>query len=168
MGKNTVYQGTSFQLMRELVVISINLHYVKDMIQKNERLIAALMYLNIPYGSATLTTDNLNRRKVSLQNRFTSMVEFELVEKLNKVKDMLIVIPREQAGYRKKEMEQGWAVVPDIYDHNWLLDLRTGQLYEDNYTNAKFFMSNILPLGEVYKYFQIDIKNPLQQKDLRY
>jgi hypothetical protein len=168
MGQKTNYQATSFQLMRELVILSINLSYVKNAIQHNERFKGELMYLNITQGPQSITELDLIRRKVSLQNRFTSLVEFQLVEKLNRIENLLIVVPLEQAGYRKKEMEQGWAIIPDIYDLTWLLNIRTGQLYENNYTNAKFFMSNILPLGEVYKYFQIDFNNPLPQKDIRY
>jgi hypothetical protein len=81
---------------------------------------------------------------------------------------LLIVIPPEQAGFRKKEMEQGWAIIPDIYDHTWLLNIRTGDLLENNYTNMKYFVSNILPLDGVYRYFEIDVNNPLPNKDLRY
>jgi hypothetical protein len=168
MGQNTNYYPTAYQLMRELVILSINLSYVKDAMQRNERFIADLMYLNVSHGSQKVTADNLIRRKVSLQNRFTYMVEIDLIERLNKVTDLLIVIPREQAGFRKKELEQGWAIIPDIYSKNWLIDLRTGQIYEDNFVNAKFFRTNILPLGGIYSYFNIDIRNPLPQKDIRY
>jgi hypothetical protein len=168
MGQNTNYQATSYQLMRELVILSINLSYVKDAMQRNERFIADLMYLNIPHGPEAITRDNLVKRKASLQKRFTQMIEFQLVEKHNNVQELLIVVPQEQAGFRKKELEQGWASIPDIYENNWLIDLRTGNLYEDNYVNAKFFKQNILPLDGVYRYFNIDINNPLPNKDIRY
>jgi hypothetical protein len=166
MGTN--YQGTSYQLMRELVVLSINLNYIRDTIQQNERYKAKLMYLNISHGPLDVLLQDLVKRKASLQNRFKSLVEFQLVEKLNRVSDLLIVIMPEQAGFRKKEMEQGWANLFDIYDRTWLLNIRTGDLLEDNYVNAKFFHDNILQLNAVYNYFQIDINNPLPQKDLRY
>jgi len=166
MGTN--YQSTSYQLMRELVVLSLNLIYVKNVIQRNERYKADLMYLNISHGPLDVLLQDLIRRKTSLQNRFKSLVEFQLVEKLNKVSDLLIVIMPEQAGFKRKELERGWAVFPDIYDRNWLVNIRTGDLLESNYTNTKFFVSNILQLNAVYGYFQIDPNNPLVQKDLRY
>jgi len=166
MGTN--YQGTSYQLMRELVILSINLSYVKNTIQRNERYKADLMYLNISHGPLDVLLQDLIKRKTSLQNRFKTMVEIQLVEKLNRVSDLLIVIMPEQAGFRKKEMEQGWAQIPDIYDRNWLLNIRTGDLLEDNYTNTKFFVDNILQLNSVYNYFSININDPLPNKDLRY
>jgi hypothetical protein len=166
MGTN--YQGTPYQLMRELVVLSLNLIYVKNVIQKNERYKADLMYLNISHGPLGVLSQDLIRRKTSLQNRFKSLIEFQLVEKVNRVDNLLIVIMPEQAGFKKKELERGWARMPDIYDRSWLLNIRTGDLLEDNYTNAKFFVNNILQLNAVYGYFKIDPNNPLTQKDLRY
>src|SRR4030042_1402754 len=153
MGTN--YQGTSFQLMRELVVLSLNLLYIKDTIQQSERFRTKLIYLNISHGPLDVLLIDLVRRKTSLQNRFKFMVELELVEKLNRVSDLLIVIPPDQSGFRKKEMEQGWAQLVDIYDKNWLLNIRTGDLLEDNDVNTKFFTDNILQLHAVYNYFQI-------------
>jgi len=166
MGKR--FQATSYELMRELVILSVNLHYVKDLIQKNERFRADLMYLNISHGPLDVLLQELVKRKVSLQKRFKEMVEFQLVEKLNKVSDLLIVIPIEQAGFRRKEMQQGWAIYPDIFDRQWLLNIRTGDLLESNVTNMRFFMENIAKLEAVYRYFGIDPHNPLPNKDIRY
>ena len=74
----TNYQGTTFQLMRELVVLSINLSYVKNALQHNERFRGELMYINMTTGSLDVLSLDLIRRKVSLQNRFKTLVEFQL------------------------------------------------------------------------------------------
>ena len=166
MGTN--YQGTTYQLMRELVILSINLNYIKETIQHNERYKANLMYLNISVGPLNVLLEDLIKRKTSLQRRFKALVEIQLVEKYNNIKDLLFVILPEQSGYRKKEMEQGWATIPDIYDNNWLINIRTGDLLEENYTNTKFLVTNIKILGSVYNYFSINTQDPLLRKDIRY
>lgn len=166
MGKD--YTSSIYSLMRELVILSINISYVKDTIQQNERYKAKLMYLNISHGPLDVLLQDLVRRKVSLQKRFKNLIELQLVERYNKVSNLLIVIPEELSGYRKKELEQGWAVLQDIYGEEWILNIRTGDLLESNYINTKFFVDNISVLGSVYVYFKISPKDPLPDKNIRY
>ena len=166
MGKD--YTSSIYSLMRELVILSINISYVKDTIQQNERYKAKLMYLNISHGPLDVLLQDLVRRKVSLQKRFKNLIELQLVERHNKVSNLLIVIPEELSGYRKKELEQGWAVLQDIYGEEWILNIRTGDLLESNYINTKFFVDNISVLGSVYVYFKISPKDPLPDKNIRY
>jgi hypothetical protein len=166
MGKD--YTSSIYSLMRELVILSINISYVKDTIQQNERYKAKLMYLNISHGPLDVLLQDLVRRKVSLQKRFKNLIELQLVERHNKISNLLIVIPEELSGYRKKELEQGWAVLQDIYGEEWILNIRTGDLLESNYINTKFFVDNISVLGSVYVYFKISPKDPLPDKNIRY
>ena len=166
MGKD--YTSSIYSLMRELVILSINISYVKDTIQQNERYKAKLMYLNISHGPLDVLLQDLVRRKVSLQKRFKNLIELQLVERHNKISNLLIVIPEELSGYRKKELDQGWAVLQDIYGEEWILNIRTGDLLESNYINTKFFVDNISVLGSVYVYFKISPKDPLPDKNIRY
>jgi hypothetical protein len=166
MGKD--YTSSIYSLMRELVILSINISYVKDTIQQNERYKAKLMYLNISHGPLDVLLQDLVRRKVSLQKRFKNLIELQLVERHNKISNLLIVIPEELSGYRKKELEQGWAVLQDIYGEEWILNIRTGDLLESNYINTKFFVDNISVLGSVYVYFKISPQDPLPDKNIRY
>ena len=160
----------AYELMRELVVLSINIVLVKEAIQKTERFKASLLYLNVSTGPMDVLLLDLINRKRSLQNRFKLYYETDLLDFNPARKDLFLVLTSDQAGWKRKEMECGYAYIYDIYDATYIVDLRTGTVYDKTPENVSHFehRDKKLFMGQVYDYFKIDVKNPVIGRDLRY
>lgn len=160
----------AYELMRELVVLSINILLVKELIQKTERYKAGLLYLSISTGPMDVLLLDLAKRKRSLQNRFKLHYEIGLLEFNPARKELFLVITPDQAGWKRRDLENGYTKVYDIYDRTYFVDLRTGTIYDKTPENTSHFEGQDKKLftGSVYDYFNIDVSNPIKGKDLRY
>jgi hypothetical protein len=157
--------------LRELVVLSLNIIFIKDTLQQCERLKAKLSYINIPDGSTEVTMDNLRRRKHNLNLRVKDLLENDLLL------PRLVVVDIPNASLTKKQLDKGYAFFTDIRENTIAFDLRKGTTYpittqeiEENTTSATMnaLEYNATHLGSVLRYFEIDQSDPLKGKDLRY
>jgi hypothetical protein len=160
----------AYELMRELTILSVNIILVKEGIQKTERFKANILYLNISVGPLDILLLDLQKRKRSLQNRFKILYEIDLLEANPARNDLFLVITTDQTGWKRRELEEGYSFIYDIYETRYLVDLRTGIIYNDTTENIVYFAerNTKLFMGAVYDYFKVDMKNPLIGKDLRY
>lgn len=160
--------------MRELVIISLNIIYVKDTMQACERLQTKARYLNIPDGSIKVTIQELLRRKHSLNKRMKRELEY-LVNSGRRESNFIFDIPVEHACLTKKQLEKGYMLLTNIRNMTYALDIRKGALYpiddpESNSTtdiNLRYLEYTAQHDGPVYKYFEIDETDPLKN-ELRY
>lgn len=166
------YKST-WHRMRELVILSLNIIFVKDMMQYCERLATKAEYLNLPSGSIQVMQQELIKRKHSLNKRMKNELE-DLLNSKREASEFVFVIPVEHACLTKKQLEKGYALITNINDRTFALDIRKGALYpidfpeeNTNERNMQYLEYTAKHEGPVYKYFEIDETNPLQN-ELRY
>jgi hypothetical protein len=163
--------ASSWHKLRELVVLSLNIIFIKDTLQQTERLKAKLQYINIADGSVSVLEDDLRRRKHNLNIRVKQLLEDDILV------PRVIAVDIPNASLTKKELDRGYALYTDVMGNTFALDLRKGTTYPltefeiENNTNSTTMASleyNAKHLGSVLKYFEIDQSDPLKGKDLRY
>jgi len=71
--------ASSWHMLRELVVLSLNIIFIKDTLQQCERLKAKFQYINMAEGSIEIMEDNLRKRKHALNLRVKDLLENELL-----------------------------------------------------------------------------------------
>ena len=163
--------ASSWHKLRELVVLSLNIIFIKDTLQQTERLKAKLQYINITDGSVSVLEDDLRRRKHNLNIRVKQLLEDDILV------PRVIVVDIPNASLTKKELDRGYALYTDVMGNTSALDLRKGTTYPltefevENTTNSTTMATleyNAKHLGSVLRYFEIDQSDPLKGKDLRY
>lgn len=155
--------------MRELILLSLNLIYIKDTIQQSERYKGKLQYLDISYGPVEVILMDLRSRSVFLRKRIKNIVENILVDKyMYGAKDIIFNLPTETIGITKKELDAGYMIIEDIYENRYILDLRTGDILPYNTSNISFYEYKKNKLGGVYNFFKINPKDPITIYDIRY
>jgi len=171
MANNKKVYPSSWHKLRELVVLSLNIIFIKDTLQQTERLKAKLQYINLSKGSVEVVEDDLRRRKHNLNLRVRKLLEDEILA------PRVIAIDVPNASLTKKELDRGYALYTDVRGNTYALDLRKGSTYPlteqeiENNTNSATMASleyNAKHLGSCLKYFEIDQSDPLKGKDLRY
>ena len=167
---NKVFES-SWHKLRELVVLSLNIIFIKDTLQQTERLKSKLQYMNMADGPVDVIGSDLRRRKHNLNIRVKQLLEDDLLV------PRAIVIDIPNASLTKKELDRGYALYTDVQGNTFALDLRKGSTYpltefeiENNTTSATMatLEYNAKHLGSVLKYFEIDQSDPLKGKNLRY
>ena len=163
--------ASSWHKLRELVVLSLNIIFIKDTLQQTERLKAKLQYINMADGSVCVLEDDLRRRKHNLNIRVKQLLEDDILV------PRVIAVDIPNASLTKKELDRGYALYTDVMGNTFALDLRKGTTYpltefeiENNTTSTTMatLEYNAKHLGSVLKYFEIDQSDPLKGKDLRY
>jgi hypothetical protein len=163
--------ASSWHKLRELVVLSLNIIYLKDTLQQCERLKSKFRYINMAEGSISIMEDNLRKRKHALNIRVKELLEDDLLL------PRLVVIDIPNASLTKKQLDKGYAFFVDIQEKTIAFDLRKGTCYPISEQDAEEHTSsatmnaleyNAQHLGSVLKYFEIDQSDPLKGKDLRY
>lgn len=169
------YKST-WHKMRELVILSLNIVYIKDLLQQCDRLVAKLEYMNFTIGSITVTQDTLIKRKHELNKRMKELLEDVLNQKgvTLAVTEYAFNIDIDHASLTRKQMEKGYALFTNVRDHTYALNLRNGALLPINLPEVSPSDRNLMSLeytaqheGPVYRYFEIDITDPLKN-ELRY
>jgi hypothetical protein len=173
--KNYKFPST-WHKMRELVILSINLIYVKDLLQMDDRISSKSIYLDIPNGSIKVHIDALQARKKELNKRIKDLLEYILNETPGGNRDSVFVfnIDEEAAGLTRKQLEKGYALFTNVKNDTYALNLRTGGLLIINTPELNASDRNLMSLeytaqhdGTVYGYFEIDQTDPLKDK-IRY
>lgn len=172
MTNNKRVISSSWHTLRELVVLSLNIIFIKDTLQQTERLKAKLQYMNFTTGSIEVLEDDLRRRKHNLNLRVRKLLEEDILY------PRIIAIDVPNASLTKKELDRGYALYTDVRGNTFALDLRKGSTYS---LSEQEIEENVLPstalatleynakhLGNVLKYYEIDQSDPLKGKDLRY
>lgn len=158
-----------YYVTRELILLSLNLIYVKDTIQQSERFIGKLKYIGVSSGPIEVILMDLRSRSMFLKKRIKNIIENVLVNKtLAGAKDIILHLPDETTGITKRELDSGYMILEDIYEVRYILDLRTGDILPYNNTNLNFFEMRKQKLGGVYNYFKINPKDPIKVYDLQY
>jgi hypothetical protein len=164
------FKSTWYKL-RELVVLSLNIIFIKDTLQQCERLRLKAQYINMTSGSIEVFEDNLRKRKHALNIRVKSLLEDDILL------PRLIVVDAPFACLTRKQLDRGYAIFSDIQERSFALDLRKGSTYPltdysieetSNCATMNSLEYNAQHLGSVLKYFEIDQSDPLKGKDLRY
>lgn len=163
--------------MRDLVILSLNIIYIKDNLQHLERLKAKMEYMNFSIGPLAVMENSLNDRKRQLNRRVKALLEEILNSKkvtLGEETDYSFVIETEHSSLTKKQLEKGYALFANVRDKTYALSLRNGALLpiidpenniiDHNLSSLEFIARHE---GPVYDYFEIDMTNPLQN-NLRY
>lgn len=164
--------STNWYKLQEIVILSLNIVYIKDTIQAVERMKAKLSYMGIATGPIQVTYQELLDRRRSLTKR----TQRHLGEFLNSGRQNLpyiFSIDKEYGWLTKKQLEKGYALFTNIRDMTYALDLRTGTLYP--VTNPESEQDPIIRtleynaqhVGPVYDLYNIDTTDPLKDK-LRY
>jgi hypothetical protein len=174
---------STWHRMRELVIISLNILYIKDYLQQLERARSKALYLNFPDGPIAVMELNLHARKRSLNKRMKVLLE-DLMESKhdqrytwlqNASSDYVFNIELENACFTKKQLDKGYALFTNVRDVTFALDLRKGSLlivndYENDTTDANLRSLEYTAYhdGSVLKYFDIETSDPLPKENLRY
>lgn len=167
------YKSTWYQ-MRELIILSLNIIYIKDTIQQLERGIKTrLLYINQETGPVDAMIYCLQARKHSLNKR----MKFELEDLMNSKKDdsnFAFNVEVDHASLTRKQLLKGYALFTNVRDITYALDLRSGVLLPITHPELNVTDPNMAGLeytarheGGVYKYFEIDPTDPLKN-ELRY
>lgn len=165
---------STWHKMRELVILSLNIIYIKDTLQSLERLTAKLQYINMTDGPLKVTHDDLQRRKHELNKRMKRLLE-ELMNSSRDDSEFCFNVELEHASFTKKQLEKGYVIFNNIRDVAFALDIRKGSLLPIANPESNVLDPNLASLqyterhdGPVYKYFEIDTSDPLKNSDLRY
>jgi hypothetical protein len=160
--------------MRELVILSLNIIYTKDLLQFSERYCAKLEYLNFQVGPVTVSQQELLRRKHELNKRVKELLE-DIMNSRTDGSKYLFNIELAHACLTRKQLERGYALFTNIYNVTFALNLRNGALLIiPNPESVDTQGGNLSSLeytayheGSVYKFFDIDVADPLKG-NLRY
>ena len=168
---------STWHKMRELVILSLNVIYIKDTLQMCERMNAKLEYMNFSKGSIAVIESNLHRRKHELNKRIKELLENILNSKRyspNEEPMYAFSIDKDHASLTKKQLEKGYALYTNVRDRTYALNLRNGSVLiivdpernvlDPNLQSLEYTAKNE---GSVYKYFEIDTTDPLKN-ELRY
>lgn len=171
---------STWHKMRELVILSLNVIYIKDTLQMCERLNAKLEYLNISIGSTAVTQLNLRSRKHMLNIRIKNLLEDILNSKilinnqLSEETHFIFNIDKEYSSLTRKQIAKGYALYTNIRDITYALNLRNGSLLPILNPEGHVMDRNLISLEytatheeSLLKYFEIDPEDPLRN-ELRY
>lgn len=174
---------STWHRMRELVIISLNILYIKDSLQQLERVRAKAQYMNFPDGPIAIMELNYHARKRSLNKRMKVLLEDLMNSKRDQQykwlqsapTDYLFTIDLESACLTKKQLDKGYAIFNNIRDVAFALDLRKGSLLIVDDFESNSLNNNLNSLeytayheGSVLKYFDIEAGDPLSKENLRY
>ena len=159
---------STWHKMRELVILSLNIIYIKDILQQSERLKARLIYLNFSEGPIEGVEDMLRVRKRQLNLRMKNLLE----EILNSSRDWSLYgfnVDIETASLTRKQLEKGYAIFTNIREVSFALNLRNGALSiiynpedpDSTDANLRSLEYTARHEGPVYKFFNIDMNDPL-------
>lgn len=170
----TDIQTSTWHRMRELVLLSLNIIYLKDILQQTERLGTRLDYMNIAKGSTSVIRQELLARKHRLHIRMKRQLE-NLINSTNQYEtDFAFNIDVESACLTRKQLQKGYALLTNIRDNTYALNIRNGALTPVAYPEINVLNDGLGMLeytaqhdGPVYKYFDIDETDPLLN-NLRY
>jgi hypothetical protein len=167
---------TQWHRMKEIVILSLNVIYIKDTLQFQDRFRAKLQYLNISEGSEMVTQQALLARKRILLKRIKDLLE-ELMNSSKDKSDYSFNIDWEHASLTMKQLSKGYALYTNVRDTTYALNLRNGMLLPIDFpesTSGAITDTNLRGLeytaqhdGSVLKYFDIDPTDPLKN-ELRY
>lgn len=159
--------------MRELVIISINIIYLKDLLQFYERGHAKAEYLNLPTGTTDVQVDEAKRRIHSLKVRMKRMLE-NLMNSDKTDSSFTFNIDVEHASLTRKQLEKGYALFTNVRGYTYALNLRNGGLFHILEPERNVIDPHLASLeytavheGPVYKFFEIDQTDPLKG-EIRY
>lgn len=164
---------STWHKMRELVILSLNIIYIKNILQQCGRMHEKLEYTGFTSGPVSVIEDNLNRRKHELNKRMKNLLE-EIMNSSKDKSDFCFNIEQDHACLTKKQLEKGYALYTNIRNVTYALDLRKGALLpildpesnvEDN--NLRSLEYTAHHDGPVYEYFEIDTSDPLKN-NIRY
>ena len=184
---------STWHRMKELVIISLNIIYIKDLLQFYERMQYKTSYVYLSIGPIEVMIMDCNQRKHSLNLRMKSLLEDLMNSKRTTsengrtlwgtnsytenvcVLNFVFNIPIEHASLTKKQLEKGYAIFNNIQNVTFALNLRNGSLLQiKNYEGDNTIDANLKSLeytakhdGAVYKYFDIDQSDPLKN-NIRY
>jgi hypothetical protein len=166
------YKST-WHKMRELVILSLNIIFIKDLMQQCERLIAKTEYMNFPPGALQVQCDNYVKRKHELHKRVKELLE-DILNSDKPKSDYCFNIAVDHASLTRKQLEKGYALFNNIRDVTFALNLRNGCLLPLEFPESHASDRNLMSLeytaqhdGAVYKYFEINLTDPLKN-ELRY
>jgi len=165
---STLTSKKRYYIMRELTTLSLNLIFIKDLIQETERYKNKLLYMRILNGSLEIVLMDLHSKKAFLKKRIKNIIENVLVKKEPSYSHILLDLPDDTVGITKRDLDSSYATLMDIYDNEYILDLRQGYLFPMNEYNAAHYEYRKNTLGGVYRYFKIDPKDPLKVYDIMY
>lgn len=162
--------------MKELVILSLNVIYIKDTLQFQDRFRAKLQYLNISEGSEDVTRQALFTRKRILLKRIKSLLD-GLLNSTKIESDYAFNIDWEHASLTMKQLNKGYALYANVRDKTYALNLRNGMLLPIDFpesTSGAITDTNLRGLeytaqheGSVLKFFNIDPSDPLKN-EIRY
>lgn len=160
--------------MRELVILSLNIIYLKDLLQFYERAKFKTEYLNLSTGPYDVLIQDAQYRRHGLNKRVKVLLEDILNSKKDE-SDYCFNIELAHACITRKQMEKGYALFTNIRNNTYALNLRNGCLLPiDNPELGATSDRNLMSLeytayhdGSIYKYFDIDLSDPLTNK-IRY
>jgi hypothetical protein len=162
--------------MRELVVLSLNIIFIKDTLQQCERLKAKLEYMNFQQGSVSVLEIDLQARKHELNKRMKELLEDILNSKRGYDSDFCFNIELAHASLTRKQLEKGYLLITNVRDVTYALNLRNGAILPVAFPEiSNTVMDPTLRSleytakheGALYKYFDIDQTDPLKN-ELRY
>jgi hypothetical protein len=164
---------SNWHLMKELTVLSLNIIFIKDMLQALDRINGKLQYMNFPQGSIVVTKDNLRLRKRELHKRIAVILE-DLLNSKKEVSKFVFIIDRTTACFTKKDIDNQFAIFSNIFNTDFALDLRSGALYPINFESDNLnspimqtFAYRKQHEQSLLKWFEIDPSEPLKN-NLRY
>lgn len=167
------YKST-WHKMRELVILSLNVIYIKDLLQFYERAKFKTEYLNLSVGPYEVLINNALHRKHELNRRIKIFLE-ELLNSDLQYSNYCFNIELPHACITRKQMEKGYAFFTNVFNNTYALNLRSGTLLLiDNPELSASSDRNLMSLehiayheGSIYKYFEIDLSDPITN-NIRY
>lgn len=148
--------------MKELVLVSLNILYIKDTLQMCDRLIARLQYSGFSTGTMDVQIQSLKEKKRTLNIYMKDLLE-ELLNGKSTQTGSAFNIDVDCACFSRKELERGYALFTNVRNVTFALDIRKGSLLiiHNPETNSGDPNRDSLEYtarheGPVYSYFQID------------
>ena len=166
------YKST-WHKMRELVILSLNIIYLKDLLQFYERAKFKSSYLKLTTGPYEVLIQDALQRKHELNKRVKVLLESILNSTKDK-SDFCFNIELAHACITRKQMEKGYALFTNIRNITYALNLRNGCILIIENPELSVSDRNLMSLeytahhdGPIYKYFEIDLGDPLSS-NIRY
>ena len=159
--------------MRELVILSLNIIYIKDLLQFYERAKFKSSYLDLATGPYEVMIQDALYRKHFLNKRVKTLLE-NILNSTKDESDYCFNIELAHACITRKQMEKGYALFTNIRNNTYALNLRNGCILPVGNPELSLSDRNLMSLeytaqhdGAIYKYFEIDINDPLSS-NIRY
>ena len=159
--------------MRELVILSLNIIYIKDLLQFYDRATLRTDYLKLSTGPIAVLIQDAVQRKHELNKRVKVLLE-DILNSTKDESDFSFNIELSHACITRKQMEKGYAIFTNVRDLSYALNLRNGCLLPIDNPELSVSDRNLMSLeytaqhdGAIYKYFEIELNDPLTN-NIRY